>query len=241
MECPICMIVEGKVEGKVEGNAFKSCDVCLKTFHESCLMMWLKDNTTCPHCRQKMRDEGNSLNDISFYLEDSDIIPEELKQKVDNIISVFGLVTFGDFVDCALDIKNILGSEYIYYSVLNTKNELLYAITKDRSQVPETWEPIDWDSDITISYDGDTKEYTSLEEITPIKPNLKVKYINFGHDCIINFSPNDEEDYSSITLNSIVDKFISMYPNLHTVWTCGYNCDFGGEFASRGIREVFIW
>lgn len=160
MECPICMITDKKVEG----NAFKSCDVCLKTFHESCLMMWLK-------------------------------------QKVDNIISIFGLVTFGDFVDCVLDIKNILGSEYAYYSVLNTKNELLYAITKDRSQVPETWEPIDWDSDITISYEElykDTTDYKSLEEITPLSPNLKVKYINFGHDCVINFSLNDEEEMKKI-------------------------------------------
>lgn len=53
MECPICLNEINKKQRCFQKKILNS-PCCSQTLHKKCLLIWLKDNNTCPLCRERL-------------------------------------------------------------------------------------------------------------------------------------------------------------------------------------------
>lgn len=233
MDCPICY---DSVLTSIE-----KCPACKNAFHAICLLSWLKGHTTCPVCRALMRS-GRDLNDITEFIYDAnDEIPsfEQIKIKIDQILYIFDTVIFyqdSDYEDLVMELRKYLSNSYNYYLDVNENHELHYVISKNMEHITEPWET-DFNEENTIAFES-LNNNQKLIDLLYYKEEFakKIKYIDFGHDGVIDVGENKYMDR-----RTIIDAFISQFPNLSTVMLCGYYCSFTTEFENRGIREIHIW
>ena len=211
-------------------------------------------------CRTVLREDNGCLNDISDLIDidnsdDFDTVEEidfnTVRQRIDHLLTTYDHVIInGVDEDVINHMRKIFGEEaYTYTRGQNDNLELIHKISPSGG-LSEKWNH-DYFSIVykhsfnilsTIPENVTSISFHSvkgwrLRDLleTPFSVASHIEEIDFGHSTVIDTGVVESEDHE------LVEKILTLFPKLSTIFYCGYECDFGDVFRAHGVLSVPIF